>query len=59
MAIGRALAAKPSIVFADEPTGNLDSNTTKEIVQVLETASEFQLTLVIVTHDSVAPIVNV
>ncbi|HOC06328.1 MAG: ABC transporter ATP-binding protein [Bacillota bacterium] len=53
VAIGRALAAKPSIVFADEPTGNLDSNTTKEIVQVfLETASEFQLTLVIVTHDS-------
>jgi len=53
VAIGRALAAKPAIVFADEPTGNLDSRTTREIIDLFgQTAREYKQTLVIVTHDS-------
>lgn len=52
VAIGRALAAKPDIIFADEPTGNLDSKTTHEIMEVfLNSARELGQTLVIVTHD--------
>ena len=52
VAIARALSAKPSVVFADEPTGNLDSKTGKEILEIFQyTASEFNQTMVIVTHD--------
>lgn len=51
--IARAFIAKPSIVFADEPTGNLDSRTTAEIMSLmLKMAQENNQTLVIVTHDN-------
>ncbi len=50
--IARALVVKPDIVFADEPTGNLDSVTSAEIMQLLqEISSENNQTLIMVTHD--------
>lgn len=54
VAIARALANKPDIVFADEPTGALDSKTSQEIMRLLKSIStEFGQTLVIVTHDPI------
>lgn len=51
--MARALAVNPSIVFADEPTGNLDSKTSKEMMQLMrELLSERNKTLVMVTHDN-------
>lgn len=52
VAIARALANKPSIIFADEPTGNLDSKTTKEVMDILKfCVNEYKQTLVMITHD--------
>lgn len=52
VAIARALANKPSIIFADEPTGNLDSKTSKEVMDMLcMSIKEFNQTLVMITHD--------
>ena len=52
VAIGRALIANPAIILADEPTGNLDSNNSKEVVGLLKNASkDFQKTVVLITHD--------
>jgi ABC-type lipoprotein export system ATPase subunit len=52
VALARALINRPSILLADEPTGNLDSSTAKEIVALLERRlSENQMTLIVVTHD--------
>jgi putative ABC transport system ATP-binding protein len=51
VAIARALANEPSIVFADEPTGNLDSAATLEVLRLFEALHEDGLTLVVVTHD--------
>ncbi len=52
VAIGRAMIHRPSVVLADEPTGNLDSNTSKEVLELLfECAGKYGQTLVIVTHD--------
>lgn len=52
VAIARAVVNKPSLLFADEPTGNLDSeNSTSIIEMLLSLASEREMTLVIVTHD--------
>jgi len=52
VSIARAFVAKPDIVFADEPTGNLDSKTTIEIMKLItEMAKKNNQTLVIVTHD--------
>jgi putative ABC transport system ATP-binding protein len=52
VAIARALANDPLIVLADEPTGNLDSGATLEVLQLFDTLHEDGQTLVIVTHDS-------
>ncbi|SHI09388.1 ABC transporter ATP-binding protein [Sporanaerobacter acetigenes] len=53
VAIGRALAAKPSIILADEPTGNLDTKTTEEVMELLEMSSkEFNQTLIVITHNT-------
>lgn len=49
--IARALAGRPSIVWADEPTGNLDSETAWSIIGLLQELNEEGLTLVLVTHD--------
>lgn len=52
VAIARALMNSPSIVLGDEPTGNLDSNTGKQIIELLENLhKKHQTTLIIVTHD--------
>ena len=52
VAILRALANKPSIIFADEPTGNLDSKTTEEVMDVFKICvKEFNQTLVMITHN--------
>jgi putative ABC transport system ATP-binding protein len=49
--IARALAGKPSVVWADEPTGNLDSETAWSIMDLLQELNDEGLTLVVVTHD--------
>ena len=55
VAAARALASKPEIVFADEPTGNLDSQASAEILSFLRrSVREFGQTIVMVTHDPVA-----
>lgn len=52
VAIARALASKPDIVFADEPTGNLDTRTSDEVMAFLKMSKEkYGQTLVMVTHD--------
>ncbi|MDT0122948.1 ABC transporter ATP-binding protein [Paenibacillus sp. RRE4] len=52
-AIGRALINKPSIILADEPTGNLDSKNSKEIVDLLTySVRKYNQTLIMITHDS-------
>ncbi|ASS68340.1 MULTISPECIES: ABC transporter ATP-binding protein [unclassified Paenibacillus] len=51
VAIARALATKPSIILADEPTGNLDSRTSQEVVGLLKvTSKQFNQTIVMITH---------
>lgn len=52
VAIARALSNKPAIIFADEPTGNLDSKTTQDVMSLLKnTVKEFNRTLLMITHD--------
>jgi len=55
VAVARALVSKPAVVFADEPTGNLDSKASEDVLQLLRRAvDEFGQTVVMVTHDPVA-----
>lgn len=52
VAIARAIVNEPKVLFADEPTGNLDSHNSAEIMEILMSlATEHQVTLVVVTHD--------
>jgi putative ABC transport system ATP-binding protein len=52
VAVARALVSRPAVVFADEPTGNLDSKTSEEVMQLLRRAvDEFGQSVVMVTHD--------
>ena len=53
MGIARALVVNPQIIFADEPTGNLDSRTTMEVLKFMQQiVREQKQTLVMVTHDN-------
>ena len=55
VAVARALVARPSVVFADEPTGNLDSVSSRDVLSLLRRAvDEFGQTIVMVTHDASA-----
>ena len=51
VAIARALVAKPQIILADEPTGALDSKTSKEVMQILREVNGTGMTMIIVTHE--------
>ena len=52
MAIARALAAGPAIILADEPTGNLDSKTSQDVLSLLKvTGQRFSQTIVMITHN--------
>ncbi|MEG1312410.1 MAG: ABC transporter ATP-binding protein [Romboutsia sp.] len=52
VAIARALSAKPSIILADEPTGNLDTKTTEEVMDLLKTSiKKYNQTLIMITHN--------
>ncbi|PPF42273.1 peptide ABC transporter ATP-binding protein [Pseudoclavibacter sp. AY1F1] len=55
VAIARALATRPKLIFADEPTGNLDSRTGREVLSLLATASsQYGQSIAMVTHDPIA-----
>ena len=50
--IARAFVTRPQVIFADEPTGNLDTKTTEEVMKVIQNfAREFHQTIIMVTHD--------
>lgn len=51
VAIARALIAKPKVIFADEPTGALDSNTSLEVIQLFKEINKEGITVVLVTHE--------
>jgi len=52
VAIARAIASRPSLILADEPTGNLDSKTTREIMDIFHELHDAGNTIVLITHDT-------
>jgi len=59
VAIARALLSEPAVVFADEPTGNLDSHSSEEVLALLRRAvDEYGQTVVVVTHDAAAAVAD-
>ena len=52
VAIARAIAQAPPIILADEPTGNLDSGSTKEIMEIMKTLNKEGRTVILITHDN-------
>lgn len=52
VAIARAIAAKPPVILADEPTGNLDSRSSKEILEILKNLHKDGRTVILITHDN-------
>ena len=52
VAIARAIAQAPPVILADEPTGNLDSNSTREIMDILKSLHEEGRTVILITHDN-------
>jgi putative ABC transport system ATP-binding protein len=52
VAIARALVSRPTVMFADEPTGNLDSTMGAEVLRLLRQAAELGQTTIMVTHDA-------
>src|SRR5436309_6753678 len=55
VSIARALLPRPTVLFADEPTGNLDSSTSRDVLELLrDSVDEFGQTIVMVTHDAQA-----
>ena len=52
MAIGRALITRPALILADEPTGNLDTQNSREVIALLKKASKkYQQTILMITHN--------
>lgn len=52
VAIARAIAAKPPVILADEPTGNLDSSSSKDIIKILKSLHRDGRTIILITHDN-------
>lgn len=52
LAIARALIAQPKVIFADEPTGALDTTTSYEVMEILKEINESGITIILVTHES-------
>lgn len=52
VAVARAIAAAPPVILADEPTGNLDTKSTKEVMRILHTLKDEGRTVIVITHDN-------